>query len=82
MKTLLIKNKNAYLNEKHVYFSVSSFKEYGKLSNKNSEELMAGARVEVSKYKKDPLDFVLWKPSDEKIQVGILHGVEDDPVGI
>ena len=62
----LIKNKHAYENEKHVYFSVSSFKKYGKLSNKNSEELVAGSRVEVSKYKKDPLDFVLWKPSDEK----------------
>ena len=60
----LIKNKHAYENEKHVYFSVSSFKEYGKLSNKNSEQLIAGSRVEVSKYKKDPLDFVLWKPSD------------------
>jgi len=59
----LIKNKHAYENGKHVYFSVSSFKEYGKLSNKNSEELVAGSRVEVSKYKKDPLDFVLWKPS-------------------
>ena len=62
----LIKNKHAYLNEKHVYFSVSSFKEYGKLSNKNSEELLAGARVEVSKNKKDPLDFVLWKPSSNE----------------
>ena len=60
----LIKNKHAYENEKHVYFSVSSFKEYGKLSNKNSEQLVAGSRVEVSKYKKDPLDFVLWKPSE------------------
>ena len=62
----LIKNKHAYVNAKHVYFSVSSFVEYGNLSNKNSEELLAGARVEVSKYKKDPLDFVLWKPSEEK----------------
>tara|TARA_B100001996_G_scaffold93775_1_gene70076 strand:+ start:954 stop:2312 length:1359 start_codon:yes stop_codon:yes gene_type:complete len=66
MVTNLLKNKHAYENEKHVYFSVSSFKKYGKLSNKNSEELIAGSRVEVSKYKKDPLDFVLWKPSDEK----------------
>ncbi len=66
MVSNLIKNKHAYLNEKHVYFSVSSYKEYGKLSNKNSEELLAGARVEVSKYKKDPLDFVLWKPSDKE----------------
>ena len=60
----LIKNKNAYENSKHVYFSVSSFKDYGKLSNKNPEELVAGTRVEVSKFKKDPLDFVLWKPSE------------------
>jgi cysteinyl-tRNA synthetase len=64
MVTNLIKNKNAYENEKHVYFSVSSFNEYGKLSNKNSEQLVVGSRVEVSKYKKDPLDFVLWKPSE------------------
>ena len=66
MVTNLLKNKHAYENEKHVYFSVSSFKEYGKLSNKNSEELVAGSRVEISKYKKDPLDFVLWKPSEDK----------------
>ena len=65
MVSNLLKNKHAYQNEKHVYFSVSSFKNYGKLSNKNSEQLVAGSRVEVSKYKKDPLDFVLWKPSDE-----------------
>ena len=65
MVSNLIKNKHAYENEKHVYFSVSSFKEYGNLSNKNSKELIAGSRVEVSKYKKDPLDFVLWKPSDK-----------------
>jgi len=60
----LINCKHAYENEKHVYFSVSSFKEYGKLSNKNQKELIAGSRVEVSKYKKDPLDFILWKPSE------------------
>ena len=62
----LLKNKHAYENKKHVYFSVSSFKKYGMLSNKNSEELKAGSRVEISKYKKNPLDFVLWKPSDDK----------------
>ena len=66
MVAILIKNKHAYENEKHVYFSVFSFKKYGKLSNKNSEQLLAGSRVEVSKYKKDPLDFVLWKPSDDE----------------
>ena len=65
MISKLIKNKNAYENEKHVYFSVSSFKKYGALSNKNSEELVAGSRVEISKYKKNPLDFVLWKPSED-----------------
>ena len=66
MITNLLKDKHAYENEKHVYFSVSSFKEYGKLSNKNSKELIAGSRVEISKYKKDPLDFILWKPSEDK----------------
>ena len=66
MITNLLKNNHAYEKEKHVYFSVNSFKNYGKLSNKNSEELIAGSRVEISKYKRDPLDFVLWKPSDEK----------------
>ena len=66
MVSNLLKNRYAYENEKHVYFSVSSFKKYGKLSNKNSEELIAGSRVEISKYKRDPLDFVLWKPSDDK----------------
>ena len=65
MITNLLKNKHAYLIEKHVYFSVSSFKDYGRLSNKNSDQLIAGSRVEISKYKKDPLDFVLWKPSVE-----------------
>jgi len=66
MVTNLLENKHAYVNEEHVYFSVSSFKKYGKLSNKKLEELIAGSRVEISKYKKDPLDFVLWKPSDDK----------------
>ena len=64
MITNLIKNKHAYENKKHVYFSVSSFKDYGKLSNKKSDELVAGSRVEISRFKKDPLDFVLWKPSE------------------
>ena len=59
----LLKNKHAYEKNSHVYFSVDSFKNYGKLSKKNPEELVAGARVEISKSKKNPLDFVLWKPS-------------------
>jgi len=63
MTESLIKKKFAYEVKEHVYFSVSSFKEYGKLSNKNLDELKAGSRVEVSKLKKNPMDFVLWKPS-------------------
>ena len=59
----LLRDKYAYEKDKHVYFSVNSYKNYGKLSKKNSDELVAGARVEVSKSKKNPLDFVLWKPS-------------------
>ena len=62
----LIKKKAAYEKEGHVFFSVASFKNYGKLSNKNSDQLIAGSRVEVSKYKKNPLDFVLWKPSSDE----------------
>ena len=66
MTSSLIEKKFAYVNEGHVYFSVSSFKNYGKLSNKNLEDLKAGSRVEISNLKKDPMDFVLWKPSAEK----------------
>ncbi len=66
MTSSLIKKKFAYVNEGHVYFSVSSFKNYGKLSNKNLEDLKAGNRIEISDLKKDPMDFVLWKPSAEK----------------
>ena len=64
MTESLIKKKFAYEVKGHVYFSVSSFKEYGKLSNKDLDELKAGSRIEVSKLKKNPIDFVLWKPSD------------------
>jgi cysteinyl-tRNA synthetase len=63
MTTSLISKKFAYVSKGHVYFTVTSFKEYGKLSNKNLEELKAGSRIEVSKLKKNPMDFVLWKPS-------------------
>ena len=59
-------NKNyAYINNNHVYFEVKKFKDYGKLSNKNLEELVAGSRVEISENKKNAEDFVLWKPSKE-----------------
>ena len=66
MTESLIKKKFAYEVEGHVYFSVSSFKKYGKLSNKNLDELKAGSRVEVSKLKKNPMDFILWKPSSNE----------------
>ena len=59
----LIKKKLAYVNDGHVYFLISGFKNYGKLSNKNLEELQAGSRVEISKLKKNSLDFILWKPA-------------------
>jgi len=61
----LIKNGTAYVNNHHVYFEVNKFEDYGKLSNKNLEELIAGSRVEISENKKNPEDFVLWKPSKD-----------------
>ncbi len=66
MTSSLIKKGFAYENKGHVYFSVLSFKNYGKLSNKNLDELKAGNRIEVSDLKKNPMDFVLWKPSDSQ----------------
>ena len=63
MTSSLIEKKFAYVNEGHVYFSVTSFKSYGKLSNKNLEDLKAGSRIEISDLKKNLMDFVLWKPS-------------------
>ncbi len=56
----------AYSNNEHVYFEVKKFKDYGKLSNKNLDELIAGSRVEISENKKNPEDFVLWKPSKDE----------------
>ena len=60
----LIKKGFAYENKKHVYFEVKKFPDYGKLSNKNLEDLIAGFRVEISENKKNSEDFVLWKPSN------------------
>lgn len=59
----LIERGHAYEAAGHVLFHVSSYKDYGKLSNRDPEEMLAGARVEVAPYKKNPGDFVLWKPS-------------------
>jgi len=61
----ILDNKNAYISDGHVLFDVTSFKQYGKLSNRDTEEMLAGARVEVADYKKSPGDFVLWKPSED-----------------
>ena len=66
MTTSLISKGFAYENQGHVYFSVNSFKDYGKLSNKNLDELKAGTRIEISDLKKNPFDFVLWKPSKKE----------------
>ena len=61
----LISKDYAYESENHVYFKVKNFKDYGKLSNKKLEDLIAGSRVDVSENKSNPEDFVLWKPSSE-----------------
>ena len=61
----LIKKGFAYENNNHVYFEVKKFSDYGKLSNKRLEDLIAGSRVEVSDNKKNSEDFVLWKPSNK-----------------
>ncbi|HWK86798.1 MAG TPA: cysteine--tRNA ligase [Xanthobacteraceae bacterium] len=53
----------AYVAEDHVLFHVAAMKDYGRLSNRTLDEMMAGARVDVAPYKRDPMDFVLWKPS-------------------
>jgi cysteinyl-tRNA synthetase len=61
----LIKRGFAYVSQNHVLFDINKFEGYGRLANKNLEELIAGSRVEVESYKRNAGDFVLWKPSDE-----------------
>jgi cysteinyl-tRNA synthetase len=66
MRTLieqLVTSGNAYVADDHVLFSVGSMPDYGRLSKRPLDEMIAGARVEVAPYKRDPMDFVLWKPS-------------------
>ncbi len=63
----LVADGHAYAAEGHVLFAVASFAGYGKLSRRDPEDMLAGARVEVAPYKHDPGDFVLWKPSDETL---------------
>jgi cysteinyl-tRNA synthetase len=62
----LLTKKFAYIKDGNVYFNVNKFKDYGKLSNKNTKDLISGSRVEISELKNNPLDFVLWKPSKDK----------------
>ena len=59
----LVERGNAYAAEGHVLFHVPSMKDYGRLSGRPLDEMIAGARVDVAPYKRDPMDFVLWKPS-------------------
>jgi cysteinyl-tRNA synthetase len=61
----LIGNGHAYAAEGHVLFNVPSMPDYGRLSRRSRDDLIAGARVDVAPYKKDPADFVLWKPSTD-----------------
>ncbi|MBT5179441.1 MAG: cysteine--tRNA ligase, partial [Rhodospirillaceae bacterium] len=61
----LLDKEHAYAADGHVLFDVTSMADYGRLSGHNRDELIAGARVEVAPYKKDPADFVLWKPSSD-----------------
>jgi len=60
----LIARGHAYAKESHVLFRVRSYKDYGALSGRSIDDMIAGARVEIAPFKEDPMDFVLWKPSD------------------
>lgn len=61
----LIEAGHAYAKDGHVLFRVRSYADYGKLSGRSVDDMIAGARVEVAPFKEDPMDFVLWKPSDD-----------------
>ncbi len=63
----LIASGHAYAADGHVLFSVASMPDYGRLSGRNRDDMIAGARVEVAPYKRDPADFVLWKPSESDL---------------
>jgi cysteinyl-tRNA synthetase len=63
----LVASGHAYEAEGHVLFAVASFEGYGKLSGRDLDEMLAGARVDVAPYKRDPGDFVLWKPSSDEL---------------
>src|SRR5215472_10351371 len=59
----LIASDHAYVEQDHVLFRVGAMPDYGRLARRSLDEMLAGARVEVAPYKRDPMDFVLWKPS-------------------
>ncbi len=63
----LIADGHAYAAEHHVLFAVGSFAGYGKLSRRDTDDMLAGARIDVAPYKRDPGDFVLWKPSSDDL---------------
>jgi len=63
----LIARGHAYAKDGHVLFRVRSYKDYGALSGRSVDDMIAGARVEVAPFKEDPMDFVLWKPSDANL---------------
>lgn len=62
----LIKKGHAYSSNDHVLFDVNSYESYGMLSRRSVDDMIAGARVEVAPYKRNPMDFVLWKPSNNE----------------
>ncbi|MET0605149.1 MAG: cysteine--tRNA ligase [Beijerinckiaceae bacterium] len=66
----LIERGHAYEAERHVLFHVPSMATYGRLSRRSMDDMIAGARVDVAPYKRDPMDFVLWKPSDPETEPG------------
>ncbi len=77
----LVARGHAYAAEGHVLFSVPSMPDYGRLSRKPRDELIAGARVDVAPYKKDPADFVLWKPLDRGA-TGLGQSLGTRPAGV
>lgn len=78
MISRLLQNGHAYESKGHVLFDVNSFQDYGKLSNRSTDEMISGVRIEVGDYKKNPLDFVLWKPKDDQDDPSIIF---DSPFG-